>query len=148
MKYATVICIFIVLISSLLVFAEDRTIPKDDKKTGLWAATSVPEPLVTSSRLKQFQVHFAMLNEGERHIDPGVSAWRLQINGKDHPDSQLTFANGPRDERWKSLPAHQYLRFAYAIGDWFKKPGTYSIVWKGDDFESPPVVFRVLAQSE
>lgn len=110
-----------------------------------WVALSVSEPLVHPNRLKQFQVYFAMHNDGIKPFDTKMVSWRLNINGKDHPNSQLLFFNGPKDERWQSLPAGEYLLFTYALGEWFKSPGTYKIMWKGDGFESPPVYFRVLA---
>lgn len=114
----------------------------------LWAAISVPEPIVISGRLKQFHVTFALANDGTKAIDPKVDSWRLVVNGKEHPDSQFTFGNGPRDRRWKSLPPGDHLFFTYAIQDWFKTPGTYTIVWRGEGFETAPVVFRVLKQEQ
>ena len=110
----------------------------------LWAAVSVGEPIVPRMRVKRLVIHFALQNDGKEAINPRVESWRVNINGTDHPDSQFTFANGPRDDRWESLPAGDYLRFTYVLGDWFKEPGTYKVVWKGDDFESAPVFFRVL----
>jgi len=116
-------------------------------KSDLWAAISVPEPMVISGRLKQFSVMFALANDSKSSINPKVESWRLIVNGKEHPDSQF-FMNGPGDDRWKSLPAGDHLLFGYGIGDLFKEPGTYTIAWKGDGFESAPVVFRVLKQDQ
>jgi hypothetical protein len=113
-------------------------------KGKLWTAVSVPEPLITSGRT--FMLSFGMVNDGNKPVDPKVSSWRLNINGKDHPDSAFTFANGPRDARWKSLPAGDRLQFAYAMGDWFKERGIYRVVWRGEGFESSPVVFRVVSE--
>jgi hypothetical protein len=111
----------------------------------LWAAVSVPEPLVTTGQVDRLQIQFAMVNDGKEPIDPKVRSWRLNINGKDHPDSEFTFGNGPRDNRWKSLPAGDRLQFGYALGNWFKTPGVYRIIWRGEGFESAPVVFRVMS---
>ena len=70
---------------------------------------------MNSGRLKQFQVTFALANDGIKAIDAEVKSWRLVVN---------------------------------AIQEWFKTPGTYTIVWRGDGFESAPVVFRVLKQEQ
>src|SRR5438477_5099998 len=85
-------------------------------KLKIWAAvTSVPGPLVTAGQVERLQIHFAMVNDGNKPIDPKVSSWRLNINGKDHPDSEFMFANGPRDDRWKSLPVGDCLQFSYVV---------------------------------
>jgi hypothetical protein len=36
------------------------------------------------------------------------------------------------------------MKFGYQLGDVFKKPGAYTISWKGEGFESAPLVFRVI----
>lgn len=94
--------------------------------------------------LKEFNLQFAMFNDGDKVMHPNRGSWHLLINGKDQPDFQWTLANGPHSGRDEALPPGEYLNFAYAVGDWFKKPGNYKVVWKGDNFESAPIYFRVL----
>jgi hypothetical protein len=122
------------------------TLGQTPMKEKLWTAVTVPEALITTGQTDRLMLNFAMVNDGEKSIDPKVSTWRLNINGRDHPDSEFTFGNGPRDNRWNSLPAGDRLQFGYALGDWFKKPGVYKVVWRGEGFESAPVVFRVMSQ--
>ena len=122
------------------------TAPGKLKAGERWAAITVSEPIVFEDRLKTFNVTFALANDTDHPIDPDVSSWRLIINGKEHPDSQFIFGNGPCDARWASLPSGDYLVFGYALGDLFKTPGTYTLMWRGKDFESPQVTFRVLKQ--
>lgn len=112
----------------------------------LWAAIGLSKPLVTCDQLQQSQLTFSLVNEGETPIDPKVNSWRLSVNGKEHPDSSLVFQNGPRDTRWQLLPPGNHLSFSHALGNWLKRPGVYTIVWKGDGFESAPFTFRVLDQ--
>jgi len=111
-----------------------------DKRSTIWAALSIDQPIFVGKQTERLMVHFALVNDGQRPIDPAVGSWRLNINGKDHPDSQLMFGNGPRDDRWESLPAGEHLSFAYATGDWFEEPGIYC---RGHGFQSAPVVLRV-----
>lgn len=146
MKRNTMLGLLLLLAGASLVAANDA--PDASTNHQLWAAISVPEPIVISGRLKQFHVAFALANDGTKAIDPKVGSWRLVVNGREHPGSQLTFGNGPRDGRWESLPSGDHLFFKYAIQDWFKTPGTYTIIWHGDGFESAPVVFRVLKQEQ
>lgn len=112
---------------------------------GLWAALTVPEPMVRTDRVENLQVYFALVNESDKPLDPKVDSWTLMVNGQRYADSAFLFGNGPRDQRWKSLPAGERLEFAYKVGGLFKTPDTYSISWKGAGFESAPVVFRVMA---
>jgi hypothetical protein len=112
----------------------------------LWAALTVSEPIVVAGKLNTLGATFALANDTDHPIDPQVASWRLIINGEEYADSQFLFGNGPQDERWKSLPAGDHLLFGYTIGDLFKKPGTYTLMWRGKDFESPQVTFRVLKQ--
>jgi len=114
----------------------------------LWAAITVPRPLLETDQLKQFFVSFALANDGNAAVDPKTLTWQLLVNGKEHPDCRFTFANGPRDKQWESLPPGHHLLFTYSIGEWSKEPGTYTIIWKGEGFESAPIVFRVLRQNK
>ena len=145
MKHRAVLMIITLLCASLVGMG--RAFAAVPTNGNLWTAISVmPGPLVTTGELERFQMNFAMVNDGKRPADPKVRSWRLNINGKDHPDSEFTFGNGPRDNRWNSLPAGDQLQFGYALGDWFKKPGAYKVIWRGQGFESAPVVFRVISE--
>ena len=99
--------VFFVVVAVALTSAKQEPQP--------WVAVNVTEPLVRSGGLKQFQVYFAMQNDSKIAIDPKAGSWRLNVNATDHPDSQFTFANGPRDDRWESLPAGDYLLFGLEI---------------------------------
>jgi hypothetical protein len=141
------VCCALALFCATLVGA-NTGLAQAPAKGSLWAAVSVPEPLVATGQTGRLMLYFAMVNDGDKPVDPKVSSWRLNINGSDHPDSEFTFANGPRDARWKSLPAGDRLQFGYALGGWFKEPGIYRVTWKGDGFESAPVVFRVVSEAK
>ena len=111
---------------------------------GLWAALTVPEPVVSMDQVHDLSVNFALINDSGKPLDPEVSTWVLFINGEPCLDSALIFGNGPRDQRWQSLPAGERLDFRYRLGDYFKKAGTYTIWWHGEGFESDPLMFRVI----
>jgi hypothetical protein len=115
-------------------------------KLNLRAALSVDSKVVQVKELERFCVYFELANEGNMPVDPRSDTWRLSINGRVHPDCVITFANGPRDSRWESLPPGDRLNFGYVLGDCFKKPGTYTLVWRGPHFESAPLVFEVVDQ--
>lgn len=124
------------------------SVSADGKGRKVWAAAGVTKLVVAPGQLDDFQVNFALVNDSDTPLDPQVPSWRLLINGKAHPDSQAIFGSGPRDARWKSLPSGEHLSFAYALRDPFKKPGTYTLIWKSDLFASAPTVFRVLPEKK
>lgn len=142
MKITCIAMISIALLAAAVCLAA----PGKPKVSDLWAAVSVSEPLVVEGKLKTFHAIFALSNDTDHPIDPKVASWKLIINGEEYPNSQMLFGNGPRDDRWKSLPAGDYLLFGYALSDPFKVPGTYTLVWRAKDFESSPVTFRIMKQ--
>jgi hypothetical protein len=112
----------------------------------LWAAISVTAPILDwdASTGRPFMVYFALVNDGAKAVNPEVEASQLLVNGKELEDWSFIISNGPRDARWKKLPAEDYLNFAYNLGKYFEKPGIYKVLWKGKGFQSPELVFRVM----
>jgi hypothetical protein len=71
----------------------------------------------------------------------------LKANGKEVANWELTINNGPRDNRWNSLPAGDHLEFTYAMGaPDFRAPGTYDVVWVVQGHASKP--FRIEVATE
>jgi hypothetical protein len=42
----------------------------------------------------------------------------------------------------------ELISFGYAMEDHFKEAGEYKIKWKGEGFEAPEVVFRVMPKKK
>ena len=134
--------------------------PKAVKGVKLWAAVSVSDTLLNWGDLKwqtglhpPFMIHFYVVNDGDKVVDPKLKSSRLFINGKeckgrDGLDWPHIVANGPGDDRCEALPPGDYLSFGYALGDYFKEPGVYRVKWKGESFEAPEVVFRVMPREK
>ena len=68
------------------------------------------------------------------------------MNGPGRPPSSGRAGDDPRDARFAALPPGDHLRFVYVLGDHFKGPGVYRVSWRGANFRSPVVVFRVLPE--
>jgi hypothetical protein len=111
---------------------------------GLWAAIRVNHPVLSEAEAKDLDLEFSLVNDGDAVVDPKLAESRIVVNGKDLEDSGLILGNGPRDARSSALAPGGHLRFAYALGTYFKEPGTYRVSWHGHRFESPVVIFRVL----
>lgn len=135
------IFIIALLASGVLLFNLARA---NQERPKLWAALSVSRPLFHTGSTKELLIHFTLVNDGAKTIDPKIEASKIIINGEELEDSGLVLGNGPRDTRWKDLPPGGMLEFAYALENYFKKPGIYRVSWKGDNFEAPAIVFRVM----
>jgi hypothetical protein len=136
---------------------KQQGVPRPEKGVKLWAAVGVSDALLDWSnhfwenpRIPPFTIDFALVNDGDKVIDPKLESSQLFINGRecDGKDGRINWAvqmgNGPRDDRWKALPPGDYLNFKIAMTEHFKEPGEYRIKWKGEGFEAPEVVFRVM----
>ena len=127
--------------SGLLLFNWARA---NQERPLLWAALSVSRPVFRAGSTKELLIHFTLVNDGVKPIDPKIESSKIIINGEELENSALILGNGPRDARWNALPPGDMLEFTYALEDYFKKPGIYRVSWKGDNFEAPTIVFRVM----
>jgi RNA polymerase sigma factor (sigma-70 family) len=111
----------------------------------LWAGMTVNRPLFRAGQdTNLLQLSFALINESDKTLDPRIPGYpRLIVNGKELDLSSLP-ASGPRDERFKALPAGDNLQFGMGAGRFFDKPGVYKVYWQGEGFRSNEVVFRVV----
>src|SRR5688572_27061514 len=110
----------------------------------LWAALSVSRPLFYAGWTIELLVHFTLVYDGSNTINPKIESSKIIINGVELKDSGFVFGNGPRDTRWRALPPGDSLEFTYALEGYFKEPGIYRVSWKGEHFETPTIVFRVM----
>ena len=114
----------------------------------LWAAISVSAPMFDEGWTKDLSIRFTLVNDGSELINPKIEASRIIINGRELENSSLIFGNGPRDARWSALPPGDNLSVAYALEQHFKDPGIYRVSWKGEGFEAPAVIFRVMPRKD
>jgi hypothetical protein len=125
----------------------------------LWAAISVSHPVFDAEVWSQrpFLLHLALVNDGEKIIDPELDSSQLIVNGKEVGDDwTITIGNGPRDDRIEALPPGDHLEmtisfgrdFREALARHFREPGIYHVSWKGKRFESPAIVFRVMPRKK
>lgn len=116
----------------------------------LWAGISVTQPVFREGETVAgiFQINFVLVNDGNKVVNPEFGASKLLINGKEVANWGFIVSNGPKDNRWEALPPKDYILFGYALGEYFEKPGIYRVVWKGKAFQSPELVFRVMAKED
>ena len=107
----------------------------------LWAGIAVNRPLFTPAEVATLDVSFTLVNDGTATVDPDVDgSSRLVVDDAE----TIPIAGGPRDARFRALPPGDHLRFGYAMGENFAKPGVYRVRWEGKGFRSADVTFRVL----
>lgn len=139
--YRKSILIITVFISGISLVSWARANQEQPK---LWASLSVSRPLFHAGWTKELLVYFTLVNDGSETIDPKIESSKIIINGVEVKDSGFIFGNGPRDKRWRALPPGDSLEFTYALEKYFKEPGIYRVSWKGEHFETPTIVFRVM----
>ena len=113
----------------------------------VWASVTPQWPVFTIGQ--PINVTFAATNLGDLPIR--LTALReetiLVINGKEWRDSAFAFTNGVHSTE-EFLPPGKSTTFSYLLTSLFQKPGVYRIVWRGKDFETLPVEFRVAALTD
>jgi hypothetical protein len=106
------------------------------------------KPGIAGEVLEHLMVHFAVVNDGDKTINPALESTQFLVNGKPLEGWPWIINNGPRDERFFALPPGDNIVFSLAMGKQFEKPGVYRISWKGKGFQSPEIVFRVLPKDK
>jgi hypothetical protein len=137
------------LLSAGLFIAAEPPKEAAKVKAKLWAGISVNEPVFKQGGGKKVSILLALVNDGGDIIDPELDSSQLLVNGKLAKNWDITIGNGPRDDRFKALPAGDYLGFGYAydLAEYFTTPGIYKVCWKVKGFRTPEVVFRVLPKN-
>jgi len=130
----------------LLCGAAGRQEEKAKQEKKLWAAISTSTPIRDwpAFSVDVFTVHFALVNDGDKTVDPKIESSQLLVNGKELKNWDYIIANGIRSTNWKSLTPGDHLHFTYGLGKDFEEPGIYKLKWKGKAFESAEIVLRVL----
>ena len=117
-------------------------------KPDLWASISVNEPVFSEGGTDRLQIFFALVNDGKTTVNPKTNTSHLWINGEEVKDWSFIEGNGPRSSDRTALPPSASLKFTYAMGDHFKKPGTYKVRWEGENFKASEITFRVLPKPQ
>jgi hypothetical protein len=135
----------LVLATAAFVLTQGRSdIQGQPTQTKLWAAITVQEPIFQEGRTESLVIYFGLVNDGTSTINPKIDSSHLFINGVEPKDWPFIITNGLRTPSFDSLPPGQYLRFTYVLGRYFQKPGVYTLRWKGENFRSADLTFRVL----
>jgi hypothetical protein len=110
----------------------------------LWAALGVSHPLFVQGRAKDLSIEFTLVNDTKQPIEPKLAESRIVINGKELADSGSMMARGATPDRFRTLAPGDHLQFTLAVGEHFHGPGIYLVSWKGQRFQSPEIVLRIL----
>jgi hypothetical protein len=113
------------------------------KIANLWAALTVNDSTFKQGQTKELRIEFRLVNDGDKVIDPKIAESHMVINGKELTDIGSVFG---KYAPLKALSPGESLRFDWLMGDYFKEPGTYEVSWKGVDFQSSKIVFRIMSE--
>jgi hypothetical protein len=86
-----------------------------------------------------------LVNDRDKVIDPKIPESQILINGKELGDSGLILRSVQKGTRSEALPPGASLQFSLPLGDQFKEPGIYRVLWKGSAFQSSEIVLRILS---
>ena len=114
------------------------------RPTKLWAAMSVPQPVIPKNRVNDLTLSFAIVNDGDSTVNPSVAKSHLFINGVELKQWEFINTNGPHTTRDTALPPGKTLEFSCGCGQYFSKPSVYTLKWYGDGFKALDLTFRVL----
>jgi hypothetical protein len=138
--------ICVAILSSLVLASDGPQKETPEPNAKLWAGLSVTSPTIGADDVQDgqfFMVSFALVNDGDKAVDPEIDSSQFLVNGKELKDWGFIIRNGPRGKDFESLPAGQIVRFGKGMGRYFTEPGVYKLQWKGKAFESAVVEFRV-----
>jgi hypothetical protein len=114
----------------------------------LWAAISISRPVFdpeayTADRPK---IHLGLVNDGTRTLETGLRESVLVVNGQLRRGEawEAALKDGLRGDTWEKLPPGGHVGVVCPLEDVITEPGTYRVSWKGRDFQSPEVVYRIL----
>ena len=139
--YRKAIIIFAILGGGFLFYSYSHA---KQLRPKLWAAISVSDPLFQEGGTKDLMIHFTLVNDGNAVVDPRIESSKISVNGEELENSGFIFGNGIRSSNWNALAPGDALRFTYGLEQYFLKPGIYKVSWKGEDFETSTIVFRVM----
>ena len=124
--------------------AQGRNESQRHATQNLWAAMAVQQPVFSKNRINDLTLTFAIVNDGDSTVNPGVAKSHLFINGVELKQWEFINTNGPKGSFNTALPPKRTLLFTYALGTYFQKPGVYTVRWQGENFTAPDITFRVL----
>src|SRR5262249_28991385 len=110
----------------------------------LWAAITVQQAVIPKGRTNELTLTFAVVNDGDSTVNPGVASSRLFINGVELKEWAFINSNGPKTTFDSALPPKRTLLFSSGLGKYFQKPGVYVVMWEGEHFRAREIAFRVL----
>lgn len=136
------------LIAASITGGTQKKEEKQPERKTLWAAICTHRPVYrlpfATRGEDQFILHFDVVNDGDKTVNPDTESSQLLINGEPLKDWFWIIANGLKSHYNTALPPGEHLDFTYSMCSYFEKPGIYKVVWKGKGFESPEFTFRVL----
>jgi hypothetical protein len=128
---------------------EEWTGPKGN--ASVWAAVSVQPSVSWRNQSDQLLVCFSVFNDGPTPINPRSS--HLLIKGEEPGDSWRTTLGGglsistideAKTSSMNELLPGRVEQFCNGLGEYFKKPGVYTVGWYGENFKAPDITIRVL----
>jgi hypothetical protein len=126
----------------------DKPASSNDSQVKLWAAVSIIPPVLIrdTSPIERSQIHLYLMNDGAHTIVTGADDSVLVVNGQPLWSWNWTSAlrSGLRSGTWMNLPPGKHTGIVRSLHTVITEPGIYRASWKGQNFQSPEIVYRIM----
>ena len=134
-------------VALLLTGACERS---DSKALVLRAVLEVRPSIFYEAGMGTATFRFRLTNSSNADVDTKPVSWRIIVDSVPFsiPRRKTVFMdlNGPQPiDGWGMLSSRQTYEFCRTLdlADYVSQPGTYTVWWKGKEFESTPVEIKV-----
>jgi hypothetical protein len=114
----------------------------------LWAVASIVPPVLVrdTSTIRRTQLFLELVNDGTQTVETGTWESVLVVDGQPLRSRNWSMAlrTGLISGTWLELPPGEPAGIVRPLHGIITDPGIYRVSWKGKDFQSPEVVFRIL----
>jgi hypothetical protein len=122
----------------------------DPEEPKLWSAISISRPVFDPYTFNvdrpKVRIHLGLVNDGKQVLETGLRESVLVVDGQPRRSAAWDAAlkDGLRGNMWEKLPPGEHTVVACSLDDVITEPGVYRVSWRGKDFQSPEVVYRII----
>jgi hypothetical protein len=128
--------------------AGNKSGPPKAAEGSMWAVISIVPPVSASgtSTKGPVWIELHLGNDGTQTVDTGADDSVLVVNGQPlrSRDWQVLLSSGPFSGDWPRMPPRRHTGIIRNFDGIITEPGIYRVSWRGKNFQSHEVMYRVL----
>jgi hypothetical protein len=114
----------------------------------LWAVISIVPPVLVRDPSTRYPdwIELDLGNDGAQAVEPKAEDSVLVVNGQPQRSRgwQMGLRNGLFSGEWFKMPPGGWTGIMRPLSGIITEPGVYRVSWRGENFQSPEVVYRIL----